>query len=647
VAKCHLLRTASFGMPLKRKLGFWAVFCIAAGAMISSGLFVLPGQAFKIAGPAVLLAYALAALMVIPALLSKAELATAMPRSGGSYFFVERSMGALPGVLAGLANWLSIALKSAFAMIGIGAFARLIWPDAELTGAQWEWLIKAVAVAACVVFTTMNLLSVKVAGRTQVVMVLLLLGVLGVFVGVGAGEVRQHPNFDSFLAAGWGNVFGTAGLVFVSFGGLTKVASVAGEIRRPGRNIPGAMFLACVLVSLLYVAAVFVTVGVVDAAELGAGEYGNMTPLSLAAGRFLGRPGVVLLSAAAILAFVTTGNSGILAASRSPMAMSRDGLLPPVFQRISRRFGTPHVSVLLTSAFMIAMIALLKISDLVKVASTMMLILFLLVNAAVLIMRGSRIQNYRPLYRCPLFPWVQLAGIAVYSVLIVLLAAELASFLPILTTGAFLLAGLLWYFFYVRPRSGRESALVYMVRRAVAKEMRRSELEEELREIALERDEVVHDRFDRLVKNCKILDLSERMSAHDTFIMAAEALTERLGVDESTLLEKFKQREADSSTVIQPGLAIPHIIVEGEHLFDILLVRSREGVVFSEDQAPVQTAFILVGSPDERNYHLRALMAIAHIVQEPDFTQRWLAAGDAEHLRDILLLSSRERDKEG
>jgi len=632
-------------MSLARKLGFWDVFCIAAGAMISSGLFVLPGQAFKIAGPAVVLAYALAALMVVPALLSKAELATAMPKSGGSYFFIERSMGALPGTLAGLANWLSIALKSAFAMIGIGAFARLIWPDADLTDAQWEWLIKAVAIAACVVFTTMNLLSVKVTGRTQVVMVVLLLGVLGIFVGVGAGEVRQHPNFDSFLAAGWGNVFGTAGLVFVSFGGLTKVASVAEEIRRPGRNIPGAMFLACVLVSLLYVAAVFVTVGVVDAAELGAGKYGNMTPLSLAAGRFLGRPGVVLLSAAAILAFVTTGNSGILAASRSPMAMSRDGLLPPAFQRVSPRFGTPQISVLLTSAFMIAMIALLRISDLIKVASTMILILFLLVNVAVLIMRGSRIQNYRPLYRCPLFPWVQLAGVALCAILIAVLVAKLG-FAPLLTVAAFLLVGSLWYLFYVQPHSARESALVYMVRRVVAKEIRHSELEEELREIALERDEVVHDRFDRLVKDCKILDLPKRMSAHDTFILAARALTQRLGVAESTLLEKFKQREADSSTVIQPGLAIPHIIIEGEHLFDILLVRSREGIIFSEDEPPVQTAFILVGSPDERNYHLRALMAIAHIVQEPDFTQRWLAAGDAEHLRDILLLSSRERDRE-
>ena len=96
--------------------------------------------------------------------------------------------------------------------------------------------------------------------------------------------------------------------------------------------------------------------------------------------------------------------------------------------------------------------------------------------------------------------------------------------------------------------------------------------------------------------------------------------------------------------MIQPGLAIPHIIVEGEGLFDIVLVRCKAGVQFAGQDKPVQTAFVLVGSPDERNYHLKALMAVAHTVQEPDFNRRWLAARQAEHLRDIVLLSGRKRE---
>ncbi len=628
---------------LKRRLGLRETFCIAAGAMISSGLFVLPGQAFKVCGAAVVLAYGLAALMVIPALLSQAELATAMPRSGGTYFFIERSMGALPGTLAGLANWLSLALKSAFAMIGIGAFAQLIWPDADLTPEQWEWLIKGVAIVFCVVFTALNVFSVRMAGWLQVVMVFGLLGVLGVFAVAGLPSIQQHPNFDNVLGKGFDSVLATAALIFVSFGGLTKVAGVAEEVRRPGHNVPRAMFLAYIVVSLLYILVVFVVVGVMDAEQLSAGPYGNLTPVSVAAGSFFGRGGLVVLSAAAMLAFVTTGNAGILSASRSPLAMSRDGLLPRRFAKVSRRFGTPYVSVLLTGGFMIAMIALLRISDLVKVASTMMLILFLLVNVAVLVMRGSRLQNYRPLYRSPLYPWVQIAGVLIYAALVGMLAAKLGP-VPLLTAGGFIVAALVWYFVYVRPRSSRESALVYMVRNVVAKEIYRSELEAELRDIAIHRDEVAQDRFDHLVTDCDILDLPDAATADELFDVAAEMLALRLHKSKESLVEGFRNREDTSSTVIQPGLAIPHVIVEGKELFDILPVRCREGIRFAEDQAPVQTAFILVGSADERNYHLRALMAIAQIVQEKGFLTRWLEAQSLEHLRDILLLSTRTRD---
>jgi len=421
---------------------------------------------------------------------------------------------------------------------------------------------------------------------------------------------------------------------------------VAEEIQVPGRNIPRSMILAGGIVSLLYIATIFVLVGTVNAARLGAGPYGDMTPLSTAAESFMARFGVIALSVAAILAFVTTGNSGILAASRNPMAMSRDSFLPAAFGKVSKRFGTPYISIIVTGIFMICMIAFLSISNLVKVASTMMLVLFLLVNFAVLIMRGSKLQNYRPQFRSPLFPWIQLTGIGLYASLITVLAAKLGP-VPILTAGGFLLFGVMWYFIYARRRSTRKSALVHTVRRLVAKEMSHNKLEEELREIALERDQIVHDRFDLLIKNCEILDLPDETSAEDLFAQASDTLADRLNIDRDALLEKFRAREATSSTVIMPGLAIPHIIVEGEGLFDLLIARCGKGAVFGPDKPPIQAAFVLVGSDDQRNYHLRALMAIAHIVQERNFMTNWLAAPQVEYLRDILLLSGRKRDTDG
>jgi len=627
-------------MQLRRKLGFWSVFCIASGAMISSGLFVLPGLIYQEAGPAVVLAYALAGLLVIPAMLSQAELCTAMPKSGGTYFFIERTMGALPGTFAGLANWFSIALKSAFALVGIGAFAYLIWPGMS------EWQVKSIAIGSCVIFTGLNILSVKGTGWTQILLVAGLLACLAVFVVLGFPAVfeasgPQGGPFSGFMDKGFMHILGTVGMVFVSFGGLTKVASVGGEVRNPGRNIPAGMFAAAIIVTLMYIAAIFVTVGVLEAGKLS----GSLTPLSLAAGEFMGRPGVVLLSLAAMLAFITTANGGILAASRNPMAMSRDGLLPEVMQKISKRFGTPYISILLTSVFMITVIAILDVADLVKAASTMMLILFFMVNAAVIIMRGSKIQNYRPLYSAPLYPWLQLIGMAVYLFLIIDMVAEMG-ITPLLVLGGFMLAGASWYIIYVRVRITRVSALVQWVRNVVAKEISHGDIDKELMDIALERDDITRDRFDQIIADCPILDIAEPINSSDMFQRAAQLLAPRLDMEQRRLFELFEAREAASSTVIQPGFAIPHIIVEGRRIFDILILRCRGGVSFPGHQAPVHAAFVSIGSEDERNFHLRALMAISQVVGSPEFFKRWITGPGAEHLRDIVLLSGRTRDRQ-
>ena len=624
-------------MAMKRQLGVWSVFCIASGAMISSGLFVLPGLIYKEAGPAVVLSYALAGILVIPALMSKAELVTAMPKSGGTYFFIERSMGAFGGIFAGLASWLSIALKSAFALVGIGAFAWLVWPG--LT----EWQLKAIAITCCVIFTVLNILSVKGVGWAQIVLVAILLACLGVFLALGfpasAREFAAGSNpFAGFMDKGFMHILGTAGMVFVSFGGLTKVTAVAEEVRNPGRNVPVGMFAAAFVVTLLYIAAIFITVSV-----LGGSLAGDLTPLSSAAGKFLGTPGVVLLAVAAILAFVTTANGGILSASRSPMAMARDGLLPEVMQKTGRRFATPYVSILATSAFMIAVIAILDIPGLVKAASTMKLVLFLMVNLAVIIMRTSKIQNYRPLYKSPLFPWLQIAGIIAYALLIIDMIAEMGR-VPLFVLAAFLTGGLLWYFVYVRSRIIRESALVKLVRNVVSKEIRHGDLDKELLNIALERDEIVRDRFDEIIAASPILDIHEETTASEMFARAAQLLAPRMGMDAGRLVELLEAREAESSTVIQPGLAIPHMIVPGRGLFDVLLMRCKAGVSFPGREAPVHIAFMLVGSEDERNFHLRALMAISHVAGEPEFFRRWMTAPGPEHLRDIVLLSKRRRD---
>jgi len=608
---------------LKKQLGSLDVFAVAAGAMISSGLFVLPAIAYAKAGPAVILSYLFASLLIIPSLLSKAELATAMPRAGGTYFYVERSLGPIWGLFGGLANWFSVALKSAFAVVGMAVLIEVILH--EVFGTQLsQWHLKTAAVVCCLVFTTLNIVSVKHTSRLQVWLVGILLVLLVFFVTFGIGKV-ETVRFKGFLDKGWFDVFATAGLVFVSFGGLTKVASIAEEVKNPGRNLPLGMLLAWAVVALFYIAVIAVTVGLVDGSELT----GSLMPISLAAGKFAGSAGFAILGLAAVAAFITTANGGIMAASRYPMAMSRDRLLPPLLARINEKFKTPHTSVILTGAFMIGAIVFLEIELLVKTASTLMIILFILVNASVIIMR----------FKSPMYPYIHIFAIISYGALIIDMGP-----VPLSISAGFIGLSAAWYWFYVHRRVTRASAVMHVVERVTDRELKSVTLENELRDILLERDNVIEDRFDRLIRECQILDIEGEISAEDIFRKLSTIMAEKLETDEYVLFEKFLHREAEGGTVIQPGFAIPHIVVEGQHKFDVLLIRARDGIIFPHAPDPVKIMFVLAGSRDERNYHLRALMAIAQVAQEKDFEKRWLTARNTEAIRNLILLSTRKRD---
>jgi amino acid transporter/mannitol/fructose-specific phosphotransferase system IIA component (Ntr-type) len=618
---------------LKKQLGSLDVFAVAAGAMISSGLFVLPAIAYAQAGPAVILSYLFASLLIVPSLLSKAELATAMPRAGGTYFYVERSLGPIWGLFGGLANWFSVAMKSAFAVVGMAVLIKIVLQ--EVVGMQLsDRHLQAVGVICCLFFMALNIVSVKQTSRFQVWLVGILLALLGFFVIFGMGKA-EAVRFKGFLDKGWFNVFATAGLVFVSFGGLTKVTSIAEEVKNPGRNLPLGMLLAWAIVALFYIAVIVVAIGLVDGLELT----GSLMPISLAAGKFLGPAGFAILGLAAVAAFVTTANGGILAASRYPMAMSRDRLLPSRLAHISERFKTPHTSILLTGAFMIAAIVFLEIELLVKTASTLMIILFILVNASVIIMRESRIQSYRPKFKSPLYPYIHITAIVIYGVLIVNMG-----WIPLSITAGFIGLSAAWFWFYIYKRVSRASAVMHVVERVTDRELKSVTLENELRDILLERDDVIEDRFDHLIRECKILDIKGQITAENIFRKVSRILAKKLDTNEYVLFEKFLHREAEGGTVIQPGFAIPHIVVEGEKKFDVLLVRARDGINFPHAPDPVKIMFILAGSRDERNYHLRALMAIAQVAQEKDFEKRWFAARNTEAIRNLILLSTRKRD---
>ncbi|MBP1987853.1 universal stress protein [Halolamina salifodinae] len=435
---------------LERDLGLPSVLAISIGAMIGSGIFILPALALKIAGPAVILAYLLAGVLVVPAALSKSEMATAMPEAGGTYIYIERGMGPLLGTIAGVGTWFSLSFKGALALVG-GVPYLLILFDLPL---------KPVALALATVLILVNVLGAKQTGRLQVGIVVVMLAALGWFAAGSAPQV-QSANYANFFADGIGGLLAATGLVFVSYAGVTKVASIAEEVEDPGRNIPLGILGSLGFTTVLYVAIVAVLVGVTDPGAVA----GSATPVAEAAAVTLGGAGVVAVIAAAILALVSTANAGILSSSRYPFAMSRDSLAPPSMASVSERFGTPVNSITLTGAVLLALIAFVPILDIAKLASAFQIMVFALINLAVIAFREGTTE-YEPEFDSPLYPWMQVFG-AVSSLALLTQMGKIA----LIGAGVITVGSVLWYLGYVRPRVSREGAATGAIRQQVSEDV--------------------------------------------------------------------------------------------------------------------------------------------------------------------------------
>jgi len=563
---------------------------------------------------------------MIPPLLAKAELSTAMPKSGGTYFFVERSLGSLLGSFAGFASWISITLKGAFALVGIGTFWTYINPEAGTN------VFKIIALSFVAIFTIINLLGVYSSAKSQVILVMILLTILTSYIILGAGKGERIPVSD-FFPLNYNSLFLVTGMVFVSFGGLTKITALAHHVRNPGKILPRGMFLSFIIVILIYMLVIGVTVRLLTEETFRT----TLTPLTEGGNIIAGRPGALLLTTAALIAFATTANASILSASQFPAAMAKDGLLPAWMGKTNSK-EVPVPSILITGSFMALSILLLNLTDLVKAASTMMLILFLLVNLSLILMRESRIVSYRPEYKSPLYPILPILGILINGFLIYSMGS-----LSLLLACGFFIITTIWTISFRHEKPKRDSALFRIVERMAAREIRGARLSEELSEILRERDGIDEDQFDQLIRKAIILAIPGKITQSILFEKLAGAFSLRLNTDYAEILKRLKEREDESTTLITENLAIPHIVLDEEEGFEIVLVRAREGIFYGADYPEPNIVFALAGSASERNFHLQCLMAIAQITRTGDFQKYWEDAFDEEELRLLVLLAERSR----
>jgi len=612
---------------LKKELTLLNVYAIATGTTLSAGFFLLPGIAFNEAGPAVVLSYMIAAIPLIPAMFSMVELSTAMPRAGGAYYFLDRSMGPFVGTIGGLGTWLALVFKTAFALIGMGAYLSIFWPEVPIV---------MLAVILAVLFGIVNLFGAKKTGTFQVFMVFALLLILLAFIGKGIPEINS-VHFEGFFDKGTVSIISTAGLVYISYVGVTNIASVAEEVQNPERNLPLGVFLAIGTAIIVYAVGTTIMVGVLPANELAQ----DLTPVASTAEIIFGEWGKIAVTVAAVIAFASVANAGILSASRYPLAMSRDHLIPSKLAKLTAR-NIPHYGIAVTVVLIILLVLTLDIARIAKLASAFQLLMFALICLAVVVMRESQIEAYDPGYRSPFYPWMQIFG--VFSPL--WLIAEMGA-LPILFSLGLVTLGTVWYFAYAQNRVVRSGAIYHLFARLG--EQRFEGLDRELRGIMKEKGVREEDPFDEVVARAQVMEFTKEHQFGEITRQVAIEFERNLGVDAKELEQGFLKGSRIGATPISRGAALPHIRLPDLKLAEMVIVRVNE-LCFVEApdfsgkillQGPIHAFFYLISPNENPGQHLRILAQIAGRIDDENFLKDWLDASDEQELKEILLRDER------
>ncbi|MFC7071279.1 amino acid permease [Halobaculum lipolyticum] len=443
---------------LAKDLGPLAALTIGVGTMIGAGIFVLPGVAISEAGSFAVISFVLGGAIAILTAFSASELGTAMPKSGGAYYYVNRALGPLFGSVAGWANWMGLAFASAFYMVGFGEYVVNISGGSigvPMTGIEIGVGVKAVALAGAALFVMINYVGAKETGKLQNVIVVILVAILAVFTVVGA--LRADPaNLPA--ATGFGPMLTTTGLIFVSYLGFVQITSVAEEIKEPGKNLPRAVIGSVVIVTVIYALVLVVMSAAVEQGFI-AGLPANQIAVVEVARLVLGPAGAVAMLIGGLLATASSANASILASSRINFAMGRDKIVSQELNEIHPRFGTPYRSIAITGALILVFIVLADVNTLSTLGSVLHLVIYALLNVALIVMREADVADYDPSYRVPLYPAVPVLGTIVSLALIAFIEP-----LVVLIGGGFVVFAVLWYLGYARSRTENEGALSEYVR---------------------------------------------------------------------------------------------------------------------------------------------------------------------------------------
>lgn len=328
---------------LERKVRLTGAVFLLVGNVVGASIFILPGQLTQIAGPAVFLAYLLAAVPAICYALIAAQIGGILPVSAADYVFSSIALHPSIGFIKFWATILTAMVAGPILAYGFAGYMAYFLPGVDEL---------AIAVGVVLLVTVLNLLGIRTSVKAQVVMVLFFASCLFIF-GIGGLFHMDFGKLTPMVPFGWGSILTAAVPAYFSYTGFTMLLSFTEEIKEPARNVPLTVLIAFIVIASIYTLITLVLPGLVPWRELGR----LAAPVSAASATFLPPWFATAISISALLAAGTSINVLVITVSRSCFGVARGGLFPEILSRVSQRSGEPTAAVLFVTAVMLAGIA--------------------------------------------------------------------------------------------------------------------------------------------------------------------------------------------------------------------------------------------------------------------------------------------------
>jgi len=383
-------------MSLRRELGLLHATMMGLGSTICAGIFVILSPAIEIAGPAVILSFLLCGIINMATMLSYCELGAAMPRVGGEYAYAKEAFKGFPGFLTGWYEWSSNIFYATLMVLGSAYMLSYITSINKFL----------ITISLVILFTLINIKGIKEAGTIQTLLTSTLLAIIFLFIGTGLAHSFRSNAFEPFMPKGPLSMIAAIAFIFETYLGVEAIAAAQAEIKKPGKTIPRAMILCSLILIIVYCLIVYVAVGIISTDVLSK----SLTPLNLVAEKTMGGVGVILLTAAGLIAALTSLNSAIIASSRAAYAMSKNGHFPKALRKVHEHCKTPYVAIV-SGSILVTFFSIIDNLELIVYSINFgFLIGFSLVNLSLIKLRQSKPYLNRP-FKTPLYPLMPIIGI--------------------------------------------------------------------------------------------------------------------------------------------------------------------------------------------------------------------------------------------